>query len=67
MIVELNGSPTKLPDGATLADALAAVGAEERRGVAAAVGGEVVPRADWGRRSLAEGDEVEVVRAVQGG
>ena len=36
-------------------------------GVAAAVGGVVVPRSQWGARTLLAGDEVEVVTAVQGG
>ena len=67
MTVTLNGNPTVLPDGATLIDAINASGASERRGVAVAVGGEVVPRAQWAARELAEGEEIEVVRAVQGG
>jgi sulfur carrier protein len=68
VIVELNGGAVELSDGASLADAVAAAGAaDEARGVAAAVDGEVVPREDWGSRALTEGAEVEVVRAVQGG
>jgi sulfur carrier protein len=38
-----------------------------RRGVAVAVNGEVVPRSTWAARSLADGDEVEVLTAAQGG
>ena len=67
MIIELNGNPTDLPADATLIDAVHATGTTERRGVAVAVGGEVVPRQDWEERRLTEGDDVEVVRAVQGG
>ena len=67
MTVEVNGRTQSLRDGATVADALAAVGVEESRGVAVAVGGEVVPRNEWPARRLAAGDSVEVVRAVQGG
>lgn len=68
MIVELNGERTELPEEATLADAVAAAGAgEEARGLAAAIDGDVVPRGEWGGRKLAEGEEIEVVRAVQGG
>jgi sulfur carrier protein len=68
MIVEVNGKRTELPDAATLADAVATAGAgEEPRGLAAAVDGDVVPRGEWGERRLAEGEEIEVVRAVQGG
>jgi len=67
MTVTLNGQPTELPDGATLIDAIDAAGESERRGVAVAVGGEVVPRGEWGSRELSEGEDIEVVRAVQGG
>ena len=68
MIVQLNGRPAELPDGATVADAVDAVGVDgESRGIAVAVDGEVIRRAEWGNTKL-EGDEtVEVVHAVQGG
>jgi thiazole synthase len=66
--VELNGEHRELPDGATLADALDATGAERaRRGVAVALDGEVVPRAEWEATPLRDGQKVEVVAAVQGG
>ena len=68
MIVELNGETEQLPDGATVADAVKAVGVNgETRGVAVAVDGEVVRRADWVTTPLADRQAVEVVRAVQGG
>jgi sulfur carrier protein len=38
-----------------------------RPGVAVAVNGEVVPRAEWASRRLEHGDRVEIVGAVQGG
>ncbi|MFD2758486.1 sulfur carrier protein ThiS [Gulosibacter faecalis] len=38
-----------------------------RLGIAAAVGGAVVPRSRWGVTALAAGDEVEIVTAAQGG
>ena len=68
MRVALNGDAVELPEGASLADAVAAAGADpKRRGVAAALDGEVVPKAQWAARTLREGQDVEVVRAVQGG
>lgn len=68
MNVVLNGREVQLPAAATVADAVAAAGGEgDARGVAVAVNGEVLPRADWARRELADGDAVEVVHAVQGG
>jgi sulfur carrier protein len=68
MTVELNGRRTELPEGATVADAVTVAGAGSNgRGVAVAVDGDVVPRGDWTETELAEGQAVEVVRAVQGG
>jgi sulfur carrier protein len=68
MIVEINGERAELPDDASVAQAVAAAGAGgERRGVAVAVEGEVVPRGEWDATSLTEGQAVEVVRAIQGG
>jgi sulfur carrier protein len=37
------------------------------RGVAAAVDGEVVPKEQWKETTLADGQHIEVVQAVQGG
>jgi sulfur carrier protein len=66
--VILNGETADLGPDATVADAVARAGVEEpARGVAVAVDGEVVPRAEWGGRPLLEGESVEVVHAVQGG
>ncbi len=39
----------------------------ETRGVAVALNGAVVPRAEWHRTALHAGDAVEIVRARQGG
>jgi sulfur carrier protein len=66
--VTLNGAPCELPDGAMLEDAIALSGVHEsRRGVAVAVDGEVVPRAEWDGTPLSDGAKVEVLQAVQGG
>jgi sulfur carrier protein len=64
--VKLNGEPRELPDGATLAEAVAQV-TDLATGVAAAVNGDVVPRGSWATAPLRDGDQVEVVTAVQGG
>ena len=68
LTVVLNGEAHQLPDGATVLDAGRAVGAsDDRRGVAAAVEGEVVPRGEWESRPLTGDERVEVLQAVQGG
>jgi len=64
--VKLNGEPRTLPDGSTVTRAVAELTAAPA-GVAAAVNGEVVPRGSWATTPLREGDQVEVVTAVQGG
>jgi thiazole synthase len=68
MRIELNGSVCELGAGATLADAVRLSGAEpEARGLAVALDGEVVPRAGWPETTLSEGQQVEVLAAIQGG
>lgn len=68
MTIEMNGEQIELRDGASVADAVAASGADpNQRGLAVAVDGEVVSRREWGETTLGEGQRVEVVQAIQGG
>jgi thiazole synthase len=68
MRIELNGEQAIVPDGASVAIAVEAAGGNGRRhGVAVAVNGEVVPRSEWDETTLIEGQQVEVVAAIQGG
>ena len=68
MDVYVNGEPLALPEGATVATAVAGLDLPASgRGVAVAVDREVVPRGAWEHTALAEGARLEVVRAVQGG
>jgi sulfur carrier protein len=63
----LNDQPHELDAPATLQKLLEAQGLAGRKGVAAAVNGEVVPRAAWARHTLSDRDRVLVIRATQGG
>lgn len=55
-------------DAPTVAALLAARDiAPDGRGVAVAVNGALVRRADWATTTLNAGDTVEIVRAMQGG
>jgi thiazole synthase len=68
MRIELNGERRELPEGASLAEVVAESGAApEGRGLAVAVDGEVVPRGLWGETVLRNGQQVEVLAAIQGG
>lgn len=66
MTVRVNGQVRELPEGATIADLLVALGLRAD-GVAVAVARQVVPRSRHAERMLQEGEEVEVIRAVGGG
>jgi sulfur carrier protein len=63
----LNGEPATCLDGETVGGLVDRLRPGGRKGVAVAVDGDVVRRADWDRTQLAEGARVELVGAVQGG
>jgi sulfur carrier protein len=63
----VNGRPVELPDGATLAALLDALGVPSRAVAAVEHNGEPVPRSAQASRLLADGDRVALVRAVAGG
>jgi sulfur carrier protein len=67
-VVEIfvNGLPRQVPAPLTLADLLASAELPSR-GVAVAVDGSVVPRAEHATTTLGEGARIEIVTAVQGG
>ncbi len=68
MTVTINGSSIEVDNDAALSDAIAMVGTDpDRRGIAVAVNGVVVPRAEWSTTRLSHGDKVEVLTAVAGG
>jgi sulfur carrier protein len=64
--VTVNGDPVDVADGATVADLLAALDLGARW-VLVERNGEPVRRADLATTRLAEGDRLELVRAVAGG
>jgi len=67
-VIVLNGENSDLCAGETVAAVLARLDlSPAARGVAVAVDGEVVPRAEWDSFALGEHARVEVVTAIQGG
>lgn len=63
----LNGEPFDEP-AETVADLVRSHLADSGpRGVAVAVNAAVVPRGEWSRHRLLDGDVIEIVTAVQGG
>ncbi len=62
----LNGKERELPARTPLPDLLEALGVD-RRLVAVAYNGDVVPRDRYAEVTIGDGDRVEVVRMVGGG
>jgi sulfur carrier protein len=78
MNITLNGTPHLVPDGASITQLVShitgrSLGADgkasdgQKLGVAVAHNAQVVPRSQWFATALADGDDVELVTAVQGG
>lgn len=66
MQIVLNGNEHTLPDEMTLAQLIESLGVD-RRLVALAHNGEVVPRDTYEQVTVHDGDRVEIVRMVGGG
>jgi thiamine biosynthesis protein ThiS len=66
MQVIVNDETRRMPDGATVADLVTALGLGPRR-IAVEVNREIVPRAAYGETALAEGDTIEIIHFVGGG
>jgi sulfur carrier protein len=65
MDIHINQTPLSLPEGANVADALAAFNAKPP--FAVAVNGDFVARKQHAARVLKEGDQVDIVHPVAGG
>ena len=65
MNITINQQPHAVPDGATVADALAAIAAKPP--FAVAVNTVFVPSAQHSQHTLHAGDRVEVISPVTGG
>ena len=64
----LNGHEHPLDAGITVAQLLVSLGLDpQRRGLAVAMNGALVPRRAWPETTLTAGAEVEVVQPLQGG
>ncbi len=66
MHLTVNGRPRELDQPMPLDELLSALALPER-GVAVALNGEVVPRDEWRAHVISPGDDVEVIRIIQGG
>ncbi|MDQ0768484.1 sulfur carrier protein [Pseudarthrobacter defluvii] len=78
MNITLNGNPHTVADGASITTLVSQVTGRPlaangqamdggKLGVAVAHNAQVVPRSQWFATALADGDDIELVTAVQGG
>jgi sulfur carrier protein len=68
MRLTVNGKEREVAAGATVDGLLRELGIPpERTGTAVARNEQVVPRTQWSRTPLADGDRIEIITAVQGG
>jgi sulfur carrier protein len=64
----VNGAPQALAPGTSVADVVRdLIGESSGRGVAVARNGAVITRAEWTTTRIETGDEIEIVRPIQGG
>lgn len=66
MTVTINDKAVTLPDGATLADAIAKAGVSTN-GIATALNGTVVPATQRAETAMSDGDSVIIIKAFYGG
>jgi sulfur carrier protein len=66
MQITVNGETSELPEGLTVAELLERTGLADQR-IALERNREIVPRSEFEHTRLAEGDRVEIVRAIGGG
>jgi glycine oxidase len=66
-VIRINGATREIQAPLALAALPELRDAIDRPGTAVAVNGEVVLRRDWNTREVNDGDDIEIVQAVQGG
>ena len=66
MKATINGEVRELPDGTTVASLLETLGTA-RSGIAVARNQRVLRRAEYETQTIADGDTIEIIKAVAGG
>ena len=67
MTVFVNNNPINLTTVTSLHQVLEQQRLHEQRGIAVAVNNNVIPKAEWQQRTLADNDKIIIIRATQGG
>ena len=65
--VIVNGEPRSFASPRRLADLVASESGQDTKGIAVGLNRRVIPRPEWGRTRVTEGDEVEIIAPFAGG
>jgi len=66
MLIMLNGDPVEAAEGSTVEMVLQQLGIGRER-VAVELNADIVPKSDYEKRLIADGDKIEIVHFVGGG
>ena len=67
MTIRVNGEQRSVDRKLRIEEVVRSIVADDAEGVAVAVNGEIVTRSRWHEREVRDGDDIEIVRATQGG
>ena len=68
MKLQIGGEATEIKPVASIQELLLSIGVDvEKKGIAIAKNGTVVPKKSWENEQVNDGDAIEIVRASQGG
>jgi len=67
MNIIINNQPHQVQETATLQDIVVLIAGQKQKGLATAVNGHVVPRAQYTGYILQPGDNILIIKATQGG
>lgn len=67
MQVIVNGHEQTVTDNAHVEDLLTHIGQTDKGGIAVAINDMVVPKSQWSKQAIQDGDKVLIIKASQGG
>ncbi len=67
MNIIVNGQTTDIPQNSSIEDVLHHIGQMQTGGMAIAINDLVVPKSQWAKAQITEGDKILIIKASQGG
>ena len=67
MHISFNSEPQEIPEQSCISKLLEMRQLQDKKGIAVAVNGNVIPRQHWPETQLSNNDSILVIKAAQGG